>query len=333
MGWKGLIRSVAAAERRYQRDLVRQNRQAERVRKLQEKLDELEHAQLLLAQYKERIEQLTGIHHTCGEGVKWGEMLEVEAPEKPIQLYTNRTIAECKLANFKPTIFDRILGRVQTKRACLELDVTRGEERDAEEYQQASTNYERLFAEHQNRVALAQAVMEGDVEAYASAIEDLTPFGEIQDIGCQISVNLVDRATARIELGVEADDVVPKEILSVTKSGKLSQKNMPIGKFNELYQDYVCGCALRVGRELFSILPLSIVTVDVSCRMLNSATGRIAPQVILSVALVRETMSEILFENADPSDAMKLFVHRMGFRKSQGFSSVVPLTDAEISKA
>ncbi|MGY4494699.1 hypothetical protein [Pseudomonas sp. TE3610] len=39
----------------------------------------------------------------------------------------------------------------------------------------------------------------------------------------------------------------------------------------------------------------------------------------------RSTLNSLNLDAIDPSDAMKNFVHRMAFKKTQGFSAVVAL--------
>lgn len=105
---------------------------------------------------------------------------------------------------------------------------------------------------------------------------------------------------------------------------------MPRTRFCELYQDYVCGCALRIARELFSFLPLSRVAVHVQTDVLDQATGHMVQQTILSVCMPRAILSQINFKAADPSEAMSLFPHRMGFKKTKGFIGIKPLSEWEI---
>ncbi|WP_235369372.1 hypothetical protein [Pseudomonas fluorescens] len=96
-------------------------------------------------------------------------------------------------------------------------------------------------------------------------------------------------------------------------------------RFNELHQDYVCSCALRVGRELLAILPDDLVIVTALDNVLNSSTGHMEEQPILSVAFSRLTVDGLNLETIDPSDAMKNFVHTMSFKKGAGFSAVAAL--------
>ncbi|ABA73685.1 hypothetical protein Pfl01_1942 [Pseudomonas fluorescens Pf0-1] len=87
----------------------------------------------------------------------------------------------------------------------------------------------------------------------------------------------------------------------------------------------MCSCALRVGRELLAILPDDLVIVTALDNVLNSSTGHMEEQPILSAAFSRPTVDGLSLETIDPSDAMKNFVHNMSFKKGSGFSAVAAL--------
>ena len=95
---------------------------------------------------------------------------------------------------------------------------------------------------------------------------------------------------------------------------------MPKSRFFELYQDYVCGAALRVGRELLALLPVDMVLAHGTSEVLNSVTGHIEEATILSVAMPRATMDRLNLSALDPSDSMTNFVHHMDFKKTKGFA-------------
>jgi hypothetical protein len=56
--------------------------------------------------------------------------------------------------------------------------------------------------------------------------------------------------------------------------------------------------------------------------MLDTSTGRMIDQCILSVAILPETLDELNLETIDPSDSMKNFTHNMKFSKTTGFQPV-----------
>ena len=93
-------------------------------------------------------------------------------------------------------------------------------------------------------------------------------------------------------------------------------------KFNELYQDYVCGRLLRVAREVQAHLPVSQTVVHALAEQLNPATGQIERHVILSAAMPRATLSKLNFTALDPSDSRRNFTHTMKFTKTGGFQAV-----------
>ncbi len=65
---------------------------------------------------------------------------------------------------------------------------------------------------------------------------------------------------------MHGEDIVPKQRKALLKSGKLSVKDMPVGKFNELYQDYVCSCVLGTARDVLALLPVDVVIVSALAR-------------------------------------------------------------------
>jgi len=160
------------------------------------------------------------------------------------------------------------------------------------------------------------------------AIEEFEPLSEISEIGSELGFKFSTKDRINIVMTTHDSKIVPKEAKSLLKSGKLTIKELSIGKYNEIYQDYVCSSALRVAREIFGLLPVEEIIVTSKSRILNKTTGKLEDQPILSVRFVRETMNNINFSDIDPSDSMTNFVHNMGFKKSQGMSPVDELNFA-----
>ena len=108
---------------------------------------------------------------------------------------------------------------------------------------------------------------------------------------------------------------------------------MPKGRFHEIYQEYLCGCVLRLAREVFALLPVETVLITASADTLNPGTGQVAEQPVLSVAITRTVVTQLDFDRLDPSDAMDNFLHRGDFkasRKLEIFERIEPLTPADI---
>jgi len=169
---------------------------------------------------------------------------------------------------------------------------------------------------------LATRITNGESSAYLEAIEETNPFSDISVLGSLLSFAITDSSTIEVVLRVNDDDAIPSEIKSQLKSGKLSAKKMPKAVFYELYQDYICSCSLRVARETFALLPVDMVIVNAIGKILNTKTGYIEEQPILSVAIPGQTLETLSLDTIDPSDSMGNFVHNMNFKKTSGFRAV-----------
>ncbi len=179
--------------------------------------------------------------------------------------------------------------------------------------------------EYNEQVELDTKILAGDIEAYKIVIQELKPFDEFEELRVKIKYNEILRDRIKLELYGDDTTIVPKQTKSLLKSGKLSIKDIPVSKRNELYQDYICSAILRVGRELFALLPLSEIIINTKAEMLNTATGIKEFKTILSIKLMRDTMTHINFDLIDPSDSMQNFLHNMKYKKTQGFLPVEEL--------
>ena len=325
----GALRSIAAAQRRSEREHQRQLRQQARAAKAQAKLDELSQAEWEFQEYEDRIESLTTAHHEASDPVDWQAIATADAPQEPSRSNRRETKAEAALTGYQPTFFQRLFGSDKKRRAELQEMVKVAVHMDSREHENEVTRHQHRLTEWGERVALAEAILSGDTAVYLHAIEEMNPLAEMLAMGCELGIEVPDAKTIEVTLRVESETVVPREIKSLTKTGKLSTKAMPQAKFFELYQDYVCGCALRAAREFFSFLPISRVIVNVEAGLLDPATGHVRPQTVLSVGMPRQTVEALNYTSVDPSEAMRQFTHRMGFKRSAGFHAIEPLKSTE----
>lgn len=330
MGWKRTLRSIEAASRRAERESRRRHRELEKQHQQLEKMQELERTAYEVEVYENHIDLLLSVHKECGTIWNWEELRSAAPPVKPTKSDNNREAARAKFDGFKPGFFDKVLGRIEKKRAELAQTVEKAQEADKQEHHEALKVYETEFADWQATCELAEKVLAGNAEGYIEAIRQADPFSDISELGSSIQFQTDGGSCIEATLRANSEEVIPAEIKSLLKSGKLSIKKMPKGKFYELYQDYVCGSVLRVAREIFALLPIETVIVTALADLLNPQTGHIEEQPILSVALPRATLERLNFEMLDPSDSMSNFIHRMNFQKTKGFNAVEKISVSEL---
>lgn len=186
------------------------------------------------------------------------------------------------------------------------------------------TSYRSGLEEWENDRTLAQRLLNGEAAAIKEVIEEMQSLSDQDLIGSSVSF-AIDDSFLHVKPAVHTDEIVPNFRRKQLASGKLSETKMPVGQFNELYQDYVGSVALKVAGDFFQILPLDEIYVTCLTTMLNPQTGHQEMTPILSVQFVRSTFAGLNLAKLDPSDSMTNFNHVMSFKKTKGFARIEPL--------
>ena len=322
MGWKGAVRSIGAAVREAERDAKRRQRELEKQQKQYEKMQELEQAAYEVEVYENEIELLQSVHKDCSASIDWKQVAAEPKPRKPGNSRMREEKAKYKEANYSPGFIDRLFNRETKKRKKLAAQILVSIDEDELEHSEMIKEWVKECDEWNDTIPLAKKILDGDAVAKLSVIEKMDPFTEISTLGSNLSLNIKDNSIVEAEIHVHGTDIIPNEIKGLLKSGRLSVKKMPKGTFNELYQDYVCSCVLRVARELFANLHEEIICVTAVDKLLNSKTGHMEISPILSVVVSDDTLNSLNIKNIDPSDSMSNFIHNMSFKKAKGFERV-----------
>lgn len=322
MGWKGTIRSVGAAVRAAERDAKRRQRELEKQHKQLENMQKLEQAAYEVDVYENYIDVIQSTHKECSPPVNWNKIALSKQPTEPKKKSEHEYSARLISDSYKPGFIDRLFKLEEKKREKFSQRIAEAIKSDETHYKSKTSNWKTKVEEWKESVEIAKALLEGKAEAKIEAIDNLQPFSEISNLGSSLSISVYDNGVLEATINVHGTEIVPSEAKTLLKSGKLSVKNMPKGKFNEIYQDYVCSCVLRVGNELCSTIPDNLVIVTAVDELLNSQTGHIEEAPILSVAVSRSTIESLNLESLDPSDSMVNFKHNMSFKKTKGFDRV-----------
>jgi hypothetical protein len=322
MSWTRTLRQIEAAQRKEQREAQRRQKALERKIKELEKLSELDQAKLEVEAYENQLEVLLSIHKEQGPVWEWRSLAASLPPPYPRRLGTREFEAKQTAMVAAPHLKEGLLKAVAD--ACAS---------DEHDYQEAVRLYAAQLVEHKNTARLAHRIVSGDVKAYAEAIGELSPFAEISQLGSAVRFTIHTPKLIECGLKVNGSQVIPAETKSLTAAGKLTVKTTPRARFHEVYQDYVCGCVLRVAREIFALLPVEVVLVTATVDATNAATGQTAEQPVMSVVIPRPALARLDFDRLDPSDTVETFFHRGDFkatRKSEAFLPIVPLNPADL---
>jgi hypothetical protein len=329
--WRGTLRSINSAANAAQRAAVRRQRELERQQKQAARMAEQQRAAYDVAVFENAIEVLVSVHKQRSERIDWQQLAELDPPTSPERLTQHADAARAALDGYVPRGLDKFGTRAERKRADLAAAVEQAQAQDEAAFQSASSDYAEAHQDWADTVRVAKGVVAGEAEAYLEAFRKLNTMTDVSALGSRISLSTSGGELASATIDVHGEEIVPREVKSLLQSGKRSTKQMPKGRFYEIYQDYVCGCVLRVAGELLALLPLDMVIVTAVDNLLDTSTGRLAEQPILSVAVPRDTLDQLSIEHIDPSDALANFVHHISFKKTTGFSPVKAIRPEDVS--
>jgi hypothetical protein len=313
---------MEAAQRRQQRDSQRRQRELEQLAKEQAKLSAIEQARLEVERFDNQLDGLLSIHKEQSEPVDWEEFASSLPPPAP----QRKSYHELKTRQ-------RVMVLLPGQKGNTDGEIDQARLQDEQEFQEAAQAFADQKAKWEKLKDLSRRVLAGEHKAYTEALLEFNPFAEMSDLGS--SINFIVHSAKLIEciLKINGKQAIPAEVKMLTASGKVSIKPMPKGRFHEIYQDYLCGCVLRVAREIFALLPVDTVLIAASADLLNSSNGHLDEKPVLSVVMSRAVVMRLNFNQIDPSDALDNFQRRGDFRasrKSGDFNPIVPLAPADI---
>lgn len=322
--WGAEIRRIEAAQRRDEREAKRRQKELEQRLKEQAKLSALEQARLEVEAHENALEVLLSVHKEQHTPMDWSRFASSFPPHEPPRIARHELAALLKHTVSEAFQFaDEGDAALAAARSL-----------DDREYQAARAEYEREFAHWEGLNSLARRVLAGEARAYTQAVSEFPNLAEISNLGTAIHMTVHDAKLVECVLKVNGRDLIPSETKSLTAAGKVAIKPMPKARFHEIYQDYVCGCILRLAREIFALLPVEMVLLTATVDGIDSRTGHAAVLSVLSMAAPRALIEQLDFERLNPSDALANFQHRgdvLASRKSDAFVQILPLTPDEIT--
>lgn len=199
-------------------------------------------------------------------------------------------------------------------------------EENLKEQQEAHEQYLKDKEEYQKMMDIVNGVLNKNPQSYTYALNFFNPFEDLQEYGSDISFDVKSEKVS-VDFYVHSEDVIPNTTKKLLRKGiEVKEDQLPPSRFNEIYQDYVCSCILKIAKETFQLLPtVNVVQVNAKGSLMNSATGNFEEQTIVSVNINRPKLDELNFDLLDPSDSMSNFEHKMDFKKNEGFKPVEDL--------
>lgn len=316
MGWKGTMRTMGATMRQIERE-------NERSRKAQEKQNALIDASNTVEEYNNYIYEITNLHKVCFSNLNWKEISEQPCPVEPKKQEVRQSKIKTKIEAYVPNKIEKILKIDKVRKTLLKKSLEFGIQKDKEEYSNNLRQYEYDKNEWDINQKISKKLLSHKTEHYIEFLEEAAVFDDIDYLANNISFSSTDNDVLEVIANINtSDEMIPDEEHSLRQTGSLATKKMAKSKGLEIYQDYTCSSLMRVAREIFGLVPLNDIRLNCAVDMLNTSTGHIEKQVILSIYFPKENLEKINWDYIDPSDALSNFSHNIKFTKSGGFKPV-----------
>ena len=279
-------------------------------------------AESIVAEYDRHMERVTSVHMSVNELVDWSAISIVADPPEPDPDHSKSKRAQQELDSYVPSLGDFLLFRSGNIRKNLESSLSRLKQLDRQANESRSKQWSDTCAHQTAMRALAKAVLAGEEKAWGYVIRHIDPMYSLAGIAESAHVHWQNPSIVEITLRLTSEDVVPETTLTFTKRGQVSEKAMAQRKRWEMYEDVICGAAIRAAREMFHALPFKAITVHCTTTGINRETGLDEEVTVLSIHYPRREFLSLGFERLDPSDSLKRFNHNKDFKRGEGFRPV-----------
>ncbi|WP_432634523.1 hypothetical protein [Candidatus Avelusimicrobium sp.] len=323
--FKGFIRELDRVQKQAERQRLRDYKQS-----LKEQ--ELDSARQQFEQYTNHLEYITSFHKRILEPINWTAIHNRPLPKKPILSDKYQKEAKHRLANYTPSWWKRLFRLQDKKVSRMKQNIQEAPAKDKALFDEQMALYQQAYADWFKMSTLSDRLLKGDISAYQQVFEKFCKPKFKDNLGNSFVMGEYYQKYIQLNITVGDITTVPAYSLSLTSTGKLSRKNMSISRRFEIYQDYLCSCALCVVGSVFAKIPVGYILANLVVKSLNSITGHIEPQTFLSAWIPRQTFDSLNLNCIDPSDCMQNFMCNMKFSKTKGFMPVDPVRPPDCLK-
>lgn len=307
------------------REALRRQKELKEKQAQSSRMTSNEHAAYMVDIYKNHIDVLTTLHMDCSEPITWKRILAEGEPKRPQRDGLLEQEATHVSATYRPNFWERALKVAAQKREILLEKIKAAREDDEIRYHLETEQWVRVRAEWEEMRDLGFRILEGDRQAKLDAIEVTKPFSEIAQLGSSVKIIPHDDNVIEVRLSVNGTRVIPKESIDLLEDGKLLTQIMAVEDYNLIHYRYICSSILRIGREIFAILPGNLVIATAFDEVPSSLLEGKKTLPVLSVVFTRAGLGNFSSEDVDPSDVIGRFFHRLVFDAATGFDAVTAL--------
>lgn len=262
--------------------------------------------------FQEEVRFLTTLHHyeDYPSGISWEEIKNEEAPFLSGEVGPHTKEAQRIIEENKPGLWQRLFSSAGFKASSQKL------------LHEAKELDEEMLGAWRNNKVLAEKMLHHDEEAYLAVLEDLGFSKVLEEYIKEVAFSYVDGDSLKGEVSIAVESFLPESYKTLTPTGRLSMKKYTKTEYYDMVSMFVSGLSYRLAKNLFHLLPVEDVLLNVYQGEVNTHSGVLEQKRILSVLFDRQTFEAIDFTKGHPVDHLQSFKHEVKFLKTRGFGEV-----------
>ncbi len=272
----------------------------------------------VVADYNNFLKTISQMHLSGSVYCDWNYINTIEAPyDLPNgEIGPKEAKSRAELEKFNNFVIFKLLSPITKKyKEMLENQIATSSEYDKTDYKK----WEKLHN-------LSVGVLDGNIDAYIQVIEDFKPFDDITELGSFFIINFENSDVIEIEFRVSEDNLMPESSYSLGENGQLLEKPYTKTEFYSIIDSFISSTSIRVARDMFDILPVNTVYVQVIKNVPNKFVDISEVSTVASIKFTRDAIESMDIYSADPTTLLQSFPHNRNYVQGEGFSAVQQLS-------
>lgn len=262
--------------------------------------------------FNNSIGYITSFHKECDYDYNWNEIVNRPSPLNNEGKGINEIETQQTLENYVPGFFENSFKFLKNRKIkTLENNIIAGKEKDKQSYD----DWKKLSNQ-------GKSILDGDLDAYTDLIQDVEFSSNLIGFVPNFQLKTKSSDMMTIDFDINIEDVIPESYKTLTSTGRLSIKKYNKTSYYSLIQQYVCSFAFRIARNIFGLLPIKTTLINIQTNTLDTQTGNMVKNTILSVKMDRTIFQSLNMESIVPVDALNNFDHNIKFLKTKGFQPI-----------
>jgi hypothetical protein len=266
--------------------------------------------------YEALVDQLTGAHRIDFDPIDW-DRIEAEGPMAPaVARDALATVARRRLAEYRPSMADSLLGRERDRRRELMARLQEAVKADAELYGRAKAAADA----HNRMLALASEVRCLKVPAIVGVLKANGAAAALKGLVEGASLHAAGADRLVIGLDLLEFDALPDEACRAQPAGP-AYAPLSDAERAEFQLAYACSASLRAAIEVLKVAPVEEVEVVARlCPPKAESAADFLP--VLQAGISAQALAKGQLRKLDAAQAMAAFGARLAWTPSHGLSPI-----------